>query len=184
MTMITLTRKLKKDGGPGSSSSTESGKRVSIRDKLLVKEVQEMEQTLPGTCRVKFEDPHQLHDFQLTVTPDEGYWAGGRFRFHIYVTEDYNMAPPSVKCLTKLWHPNISEHGDICLSLLRQNSIDGMGWAPTRKLKDVIWGLNSLFTDLLNFDDPLNIEAAELYMKDKEAFQNRVREYVTQYAKR
>jgi hypothetical protein len=21
-----------------------------------------------------------------------------------------------------------------------------MGWAPTRKLKDVIWGLNSLFT--------------------------------------
>jgi hypothetical protein len=55
-------------------------------------EVQEMEQTLPSTCRVKFEDPHQLHDFQLTVTPDEGYWAGGRFRFHIYVTEDYNMA--------------------------------------------------------------------------------------------
>lgn len=21
-----------------------------------------------------------------------------------------------------------------------------MGWAPTRKLKDVVWGLNSLFT--------------------------------------
>jgi len=39
VTMITLQRKLKKDGGPGSSSSTESGKRVSIRDKLLVKEV-------------------------------------------------------------------------------------------------------------------------------------------------
>lgn len=140
-----------------------------------------MEQTLPSTCRVKFEDPHQLHDFYLTVTPDEGYWAGGRFRFHIFVTEDYNMAvcyicfpmdeimfvdeyassvlsllgfinitayfqPPSVKCLTKLWHPNISEDGDICLSLLRQNSIDGMGWAPTRKLKDIVWGLNSLFT--------------------------------------
>jgi len=51
-----------------------------------------------------------------------------------------------VKCLTKLWHPNISEDGDVCLSILRQNSIDGMGWAPTRKLKDVVWGLNSLFT--------------------------------------
>jgi ubiquitin-conjugating enzyme E2 F len=42
----------------------------------------------------------------------------------------------------------------------------------------------SEFKDLLNFDDPLNIEAAELYLKDKEAFQSRVREYVTQYAKR
>ena len=56
------------------------------------------------------------------------------------------IQPPVVKCLTKLWHPNISEEGEICLSLLRQNSIDGLGWAPTRKLKDVVWGLNSLFT--------------------------------------
>ncbi len=32
------------------------------------------------------------------------------------------MSPPEVKCLTKLWHPNINEDGEICLSLLRQNS--------------------------------------------------------------
>ncbi|XP_075009859.1 NEDD8-conjugating enzyme UBE2F isoform X11 [Calonectris borealis] len=32
---------------------------------------------------------------------------------------------------------------------------------------DVVWGLNSLFTDLLNFDDPLNIEAAEHHLRDK-----------------
>ena len=56
------------------------------------------------------------------------------------------LQPPKVKCITKLWHPNISEDGDVCLSILRQNSIDGMGWAPTRKLKDVVWGVNSLFT--------------------------------------
>lgn len=53
--------------------------------------------------------------------------------------------PPIVKCETRLWHPNISEEGEICLSLLRQNSIDGLGWAPTRTLKDVVWGLSSLF---------------------------------------
>ena len=53
--------------------------------------------------------------------------------------------------------------GDVCLSILRNSSVgnDGTGWTPARRLKDVIWGLNSLFTDLLNFDDPLNIEAAE-----------------------
>ena len=28
-------------------------------------------------------------------------------------------------------------------------------------------GLNSLFTDLLNFDDPLNLEAAQHYERDK-----------------
>lgn len=124
----------------------------------------------------------------------------------------YNLQPPVVKCLTKLWHPNINLDGEVCLSILRQSSIDGMGWAPTRKLKDVVWGLNSLFTvstfasinhlfkfikdinqdlfiiffvqDLLNFDDPLNKDAADLFLNNKESFRNKAHEYVLQYAKR
>lgn len=51
-----------------------------------------MEQTLPGTCNVNFENPNELFNITLTVSPDEGYWAGGTFHFHIFVTEDYNMA--------------------------------------------------------------------------------------------
>lgn len=67
--------------------------------------------------------------------------------FEFFVIFSLNsFQPPRVKCATTLWHPNISVSGDICLSLLRQNSIDGLGWAPTRRLKDVVWGLNSLFT--------------------------------------
>uniref|UniRef100_A0A023FAT8 E2 NEDD8-conjugating enzyme n=1 Tax=Triatoma infestans TaxID=30076 RepID=A0A023FAT8_TRIIF len=180
--MITLTRKLKKSSDENHYGKN-MAKRVSIRDRLLVKEVQEMESMLPNTCSLKFTDPHKLHDFYLIVCPDEGFWHGGKFWFHIYITEEYNMAPPTVKCETKLWHPNISEEGEICLSLLRQNSIDGLGWAPTRRLKDVIWGLNSLFTDLLNFEDPLNISAAELYVKDREAFKTKVRDYILQYSR-
>ncbi|KZC06584.1 PREDICTED: NEDD8-conjugating enzyme UBE2F-like [Dufourea novaeangliae] len=182
--MITLRGKLKKDGDLTNSKSKDYNKRISVRDKLLIKEVQEMEQNLPTTCQVTFNDPHCLHEFTLLIVPDEGYWMGGRFYFQIYIPEDYNMAPPKVNCLTKLWHPNISEDGDVCLSILRQSSIDGMGWAPTRKLQDVVWGLNSLFTDLLNFDDPLNRDAADLFIKDKESFRSKVKDYVMQYAKR
>lgn len=54
--------------------------------------------------------------------------------------------PPIVKCITKLWHPNITESGEVCLSLLRRHGVDGMGWSPTRRLSDVVWGLNALFT--------------------------------------
>ncbi|EFX83319.1 NEDD8-conjugating enzyme UBE2F-like [Daphnia pulex] len=188
--MITLTKRLKKEAENRNNSSTPvkhehpAPKRISIRDKLLVKEVQEMEQTIPSTCRVKFENPDALHEFSVIIQPDEGFWKSGKFLFHVVINEDYNISPPIVKCLTKLWHPNISEEGEICLSLLRQNSIDGLGWAPTRKLKDVVWGLNSLFTDLLNFEDPLNIEAAEHYRKDRSSFEVKVREYVNQFAKR
>nr|XP_033800242.1 NEDD8-conjugating enzyme UBE2F isoform X3 [Geotrypetes seraphini] len=287
--MLTLASKLKRDNGvkgnrPANLTS-DSTRRVSIRDKLLVKEVAELEANLPCTCKVNFPDPNKLHYFQLIVNPDEGYYQAGKFQFEIEVPDAYNMVPPKVKCLTRIWHPNITENGEICLrfgpagvcsttlasdfnlaeaifpsmfrpqtgfkkcdrcarpisvtdphrwclqclgpkhrpetctccsslqkrtlknhliqqrllcrngrqlnttadvggtnqidiggtnfgvaylsSLLREHSIDGTGWAPTRTLKDVVWGLNSLFTDLLNFDDPLNIEAAEHHLRDK-----------------
>ncbi|XP_068803930.1 NEDD8-conjugating enzyme UBE2F isoform X2 [Struthio camelus] len=139
--------------------------------------------TPAGTCKVNFPDPNKLHYFQLTVIPDEGYYQAGKFQFEIEVPDAYNMVPPKVKCLTRIWHPNITETGEICLSLLREHSIDGTGWAPTRTLKDVVWGLNSLFTDLLNFDDPLNIEAAEHHLRDKEDFRNKVEDYMKRYAR-
>ncbi|CAL1545904.1 unnamed protein product [Lymnaea stagnalis] len=179
--MITLKMKQAKK----NQEQTEAGtKRLSIRDKLLIKEVQEMEENLPTTCEVTFNDPSCLHQFSLTVTPDTGFWQGGRFRFSVSVPDEYNIVPPKVVCNTKLYHPNITEVGEVCLSLLRQSSYDSMGWAPTRKLKDVIWGLNSLFTDLLNFDDPLNVEAAEHYARDKESFKVKVKEFVQLHAKR
>lgn len=108
----------------------------------------------------------------------------GKFKFSVAVSEEYNMQPPKVKCLTKLFHPNISIEGDVCLSLLRLNSIDGLGWLPTRRLKDVIFGINSLFTDLLNFEDPLNQEAANEFSANNEKFKAKVREYVLLYARR
>uniref|UniRef100_A0A3P8ZJV5 E2 NEDD8-conjugating enzyme n=1 Tax=Esox lucius TaxID=8010 RepID=A0A3P8ZJV5_ESOLU len=166
--MLTLASKLKRDEGVKTGRSTggpsDSSHRVSIRDRLLIKEVAELEANLPSTCKASFPDENKLHHFRLAVSPDEGYYQSGKFQFEIDVPEAYNMVPPKVKCLTRIWHPNIAETGEICLSLLREHSIDGTGWAPTRTLKDVVWGLSSLFTDLLNFDDPLNIDAAEHHL--------------------
>nr|KAF6337662.1 putative ubiquitin conjugating enzyme E2 F (putative) [Myotis myotis] len=163
--MLTLASKLKRDdglkGSRTSATASDSTRRVSVRDRLLVKEVAELEANLPY----------------------EGYYQGGKFQFETEVPDAYNMVPPKVRCLTRIWHPNITETGEICLSLLREHSIDGTGWAPTRTLKDVVWGLNSLFTDLLNFDDPLNIEAAEHHLRDKEDFRNKVEDYIKRYAR-
>uniref|UniRef100_A0A7N5JHE3 E2 NEDD8-conjugating enzyme n=1 Tax=Ailuropoda melanoleuca TaxID=9646 RepID=A0A7N5JHE3_AILME len=137
--MLTLASKLKREdglkGSRTSATASDSTRRVSVRDRLLVKEVAELEANLPCTCKVHFPDPNKLHCFQLTVTPDEGYYQGGKFQFETEVPDAYNMVPPKVKCLTRIWHPNITETGEICLSLLREHSIDGTGWAPTRTLK-------------------------------------------------
>ncbi|KAL7641184.1 UNVERIFIED_CONTAM: hypothetical protein RMT77_008322 [Armadillidium vulgare] len=184
--MITLTKKLKAsqenaDAGKGVNKMSLGHRRISIRDQLLIKEVGEMESNLPEGVHAKFENPDVLHQFQVIISPTEGFWFSGVFKFKVHIPEEYNIAPPEVKCETRLWHPNINEEGEICLSILRQNSIDGLGWAPTRRLKDLVWGLNSLFSDLLNFDDPLNIEAADHYQRDKESFRRKVKEYIDRY---
>uniref|UniRef100_A0A9L0RML1 E2 NEDD8-conjugating enzyme n=1 Tax=Equus caballus TaxID=9796 RepID=A0A9L0RML1_HORSE len=117
--MLTLASKLKRDdglkGSRTSATASDSTRRVSVRDRLLVKEVAELEANLPCTCKVHFPDPNKLHCFQLTVTPDEGYYQGGKFQFETEVPDAYNMVPPKVKCLTRIWHPNITETGEICL---------------------------------------------------------------------
>jgi ubiquitin-conjugating enzyme E2 F len=195
--MITLTKRLRGEAAgesaasqrvPSVASAAAASGRISVRDQLLVREVQEMEQTLPPSCKLRFDDPNALHSFVLTVTPEDGssLWAGGRFHFAFHVGEDYNLSPPSVRCLTRLWHPNIGEEdGGVCLSLLRLNAVDaGLGWAPTRRLKDVVWGVAALFGELLNFDDPLNVEAAEHYVRDREGFKRKVKDYVVRFAKR
>lgn len=105
--MITLTRKLKKDassgsavasgasataaGGPSGGETMNNTKRISIRDRLLVKEVQEMDQNMPNTCKVYFSDPNVLSEFTLYITPDEGFWKDGRFKFVASVPDEYNM---------------------------------------------------------------------------------------------
>ena len=184
--MITIRKKLaeqsagKQDKG---SVGNELRRRQSIRSQLLTAEAQELGEILPGTCGLHFDDPNDLRKFRLIIKPDEGYWHGGRFVFEIKVPIDYNNKPPNVLCLTRLWHPNINETGEVCLSILRETSIDGTGWSPARRLKDVVLGLNSLFTDLLNFDDPLNLDAAEHFQRDKISFERKVQQYVRLYAK-
>uniref|UniRef100_A0A8C6MPY1 UBC core domain-containing protein n=1 Tax=Mus spicilegus TaxID=10103 RepID=A0A8C6MPY1_MUSSI len=47
----------------------------------LTRSVAELEANLPCTCKVHFPDPNKLHCFQLTVSPDEGHYQGGKFQF-------------------------------------------------------------------------------------------------------
>ena len=46
-----------------------------------------MEENKPPSVKVKFEDPNILHDFFIIISPDDGYWQGGRFKFHVKVID-------------------------------------------------------------------------------------------------
>jgi ubiquitin-conjugating enzyme E2 M len=57
--------------------------------------------------------------------------------------------PPAVLCLTKLYHPNISLEGKVCLNILRVGHMSGGqddGWKPVFTFYTIIMGLLTMFS--------------------------------------
>lgn len=66
---------------------------------------------------------------------------GGAFLFSFNVPTTYPHEPPKVKCLTKVFHPNLDLEGNICLNILRED------WKPVLSINSILHGLGFLFID-------------------------------------
>jgi ubiquitin-conjugating enzyme E2 M len=109
---------------------------------------------------VEFPNPNDLTNFNVTVSPDSGFWSGAKYHFTFAIPALYPHEPPKVTCNTKIYHPNINLAGAVCLNILRED------WKPVLDINAVIYGLIYLYYEP-NPDDPLNREAADLYRTDK-----------------
>jgi ubiquitin-conjugating enzyme E2 N len=66
-------------------------------------------------------------------------YAGGTFRIKLRFPEEYPFSPPSVKFLTKIYHPNVTAaEGEVCPDLLREN------WKPHLNIRYVMECLRTL----------------------------------------
>jgi len=74
--------------------------------------------------------------FQLVIR--SGFYDGEILHFHIYVPNEYPQLPPLVKSMSDVYHPDISEAGDVALGLLK-------GWNPKNILADVVLATEALF---------------------------------------
>jgi len=146
-----------------------------MAEKRILKELQDVGNDPPANCsaRPSGEDVFKWH--ATMMGPKESPFVEGVFFLSIEFPEDYPFRPPKVKFLTKIYHPNINDEGDINLDILSTE------WEPALTISKVLLSISSLLTDPKP-DDPLVPEIAQLYKEDPELYSETAKEWTTKYA--
>ncbi|CAB3407945.1 unnamed protein product [Caenorhabditis bovis] len=106
--------------------------------------------------------------------PPKTLYQGGYFKASIRFPSNYPYSPPSMKFLTKVWHPNVYENGDLCISILHAPIDDPQSgelpcerWNPTQSVRTILLSVISLLNEP-NTSSPANVDASVSYRKWKE----------------
>uniref|UniRef100_A0A1I8ARD0 E2 ubiquitin-conjugating enzyme n=1 Tax=Steinernema glaseri TaxID=37863 RepID=A0A1I8ARD0_9BILA len=105
--------------------------------------------------------------------PQETPFEDGTFKVTLQFTEAYPNKPPTVKFVSKMFHPNVYADGSICLDILQNR------WSPTYDVAAVLTSIQSLL-DEPNPDSPANALAAKLYQENRREYEKNVHQIVEQ----
>ncbi|KAJ3415521.1 Ubiquitin-conjugating enzyme E2 8 [Chytridiales sp. JEL 0842] len=120
-----------------------------------------------------------MSDYEVTLVNDsmQAPFAGGIWKIHVELPDQYPYKSPSIGFMNKIFHPNIDElSGSVCLDVINQT------WSP---MFDMINIFEVFLPQLLRYPnptDPLNGEAAAMLMREPQAYEAKVREHVKKYA--
>jgi ubiquitin-conjugating enzyme E2 D/E len=104
-----------------------------------------------------------------------GLYESGVFHIEIDLNRRYPFEPPKVNFITRIWHPNISLSGRVCVGIL------GKDWTPSLNLVGVIETIRNLL-NYPNPNDPLNRDAAKEMKEKPWQFEKNAKDYLKKYA--
>ena len=125
--------------------------------------------------------------------PHDTPFEDGTFKLTIEFTEEYPNKPPTVRFVSKMFHPNVYADGGICLDILQNR------WSPTYDVSAILTSIQVrtrqilkifitfstfyFFQSLLsdpNPNSPANAMAAQLYKENRREYEKRVKACVEQ----
>lgn len=137
--------------------------------------------------------------------PHDTPFEDGTFKLTIEFTEEYPNKPPTVRFVSKMFHPNVYADGGICLDILQNRwsptydvsailtSIQVCPWSTMHEVGSFLvarynsyicsncihFALQSLLSDP-NPNSPANSMAAQLYKENRREYEKRVKACVEQ----
>ena len=117
-----------------------------------------------------------LESFYILLKPMGGHYKGQRhvleFKTKWGIPPDVRLFPfdpPLVKFITKIFHPNVSIEGSICMDILK----DPNRWSPQNDINATMSSIILLMDDPNN-KDPFNRDAADLYVKCEHNYKTQI----------
>ncbi|CAN7044351.1 hypothetical protein IGI04_007936 [Brassica rapa subsp. trilocularis] len=92
--------------------------------KRLMRDFKRLQQDPPAGISGAPQDNNIMLWNAVIFGPDDTPWDGGTFKLSLQFSEDYPNKPPTVRFVSRMFHPNIYADGSICLDILQNQ------WSP------------------------------------------------------
>ena len=142
----------------------------------LKKELDQLKKSPPENCSAGPVNEEDIKHWKaMIIGPSGTPYENGVFYIDVVFPSDYPFKPPDMKFITKIYHPNVSDSGRICLDILKNK------WSPALTLSKTLLSLCSLLSEP-NPDDPLVGEIARQYKQNYREFFDTARSWTQRYA--
>jgi len=129
----------------------------------VLAELKEMQQSPPEDIRL-LPLGDSLNEIQAAIVGPAGTpYEGGEFRVTLKLGSEFPQVPPKGFFVTKIFHPNVSKAGEICVNTLKKD------WKPEMGIKHVLLTVKCLLI-VPNPESALNEEAGRLLLENYEDY--------------
>eukprot|EP00668_Euglena_longa_P028837 GGOE01036165.1.p1 GENE.GGOE01036165.1~~GGOE01036165.1.p1 ORF type:complete len:208 (-),score=45.92 GGOE01036165.1:296-919(-) len=147
----------------------------SFTMKLIMKELSQLHQEKMDGINVLPNDDEVSCITAEIAGPENTAFEGGIFVVRLVLDADYPNSPPKGYFMTKVFHPNISNKGEICVNTLKKD------WQRDCGLKHVLMVIRCLLIEP-NPESALNMEAGHLLLENFDEFYQRAKLFTQLYA--
>ncbi|KAL5546921.1 hypothetical protein UlMin_006608 [Ulmus minor] len=144
--------------------------------KQLAKELKSLDESPPEGIKVVVNDDDFSTIFADIEGPTGTPYENGVFRMKLILSRDFPHSPPKGYFLTKIFHPNISNNGEICVNTLKKD------WNPSLGLRHVLIVIRCLLIEPFA-ESALNEQAGKMLNDNYEEYARLARIYTGIHAK-
>ncbi|KIM23592.1 hypothetical protein M408DRAFT_72493 [Serendipita vermifera MAFF 305830] len=134
----------------------------------IIKELSQLRSDPPEGIRVQVDEEDVLQFVGIIAGPEGTPYHGGYFKVRFSFGDEFPAAPPKCIFTTKIFHPNVSPAGDICVSTLKKD------WKPTYGITHILTVIKCLLI-YPNPESALDEEAGKMLLDDYAGYCNRAK---------